>query len=133
MLESAPGYGATTGAAPVIPAEDAAAGSADPAGALPDGYTRFTAAELTADRLTSAEVYDLSGNRMGEVSELVLKEDGAITHVVMDIGGFLGIGEKRVALPMDEVQITRSAEGDMVRVFVPYDEARLKSLETYRN
>lgn len=127
MLEAAPGYGAamtgadaaaTTVPQPGAPASDRVAGSEI---ILPDGFSAYPQAELTAERVTGAEVYDLSGNRMGEVSDLVLDGAGTISHVVMDIGGFLGIGEMRVALSLDEVQVTRSASGDLVRVFVPYD------------
>lgn len=139
MLEAAPGYGpAMEGAeAAATPAPDAGAPAADSVAGngmvLPDGYAAYPRAELTAERVTGAEVYDPSGTRMGEVSDLVLDGAGTISHVVMDIGGFLGIGEKRVALSLDEVQVTRSSDGDVVRVFVPYDEERLKALETYQD
>lgn len=135
MLEAAPGYGPAMEGAEAAPDTGApVAESGTGTGmALPDGYTAYPRAELTAERVMGAEVYDASGDRMGEVSDLVLDGAGTISHVVMDIGGFLGIGEKRVALSLDEVQVTRSGDGNVVRVFVPYDEERLKALETYQN
>jgi hypothetical protein len=49
------------------------------------------------------------------VSDLVVTEDGRVEAVVVGVGGFLGIGEKRVALAWDSVRLT---EQDGRRVFL---------------
>lgn len=68
---------------------------------------------LKAEDLQGLAVYDANQEHVGEISELILSEDGKITNVVVDVGGFLGIGEKPVALSFDEVKIMRLTEGGL--------------------
>ena len=51
-------------------------------------------------------VYDLSNNRVGEIVDLLLMPDGKISLLVLRTSGFLGLGEKDVAVPFDAVQHT---------------------------
>ena len=43
---------------------------------------------------------------IGEVSDLVVTEDGRVEAVVVGVGGFLGIGEKRVALAWNSIKLS---------------------------
>lgn len=56
--------------------------------------------------------------------------DGKISHVVIDVGGFLGIGTHTVAIPISELQVFRG-EGSIVRAYLPWTEAQLKALPAY--
>jgi len=67
---------------------------------------------LTADDLQGLSVYGSNDESIGEISELVVSDNGDISQVVIDVGGFLGLGEKPVALPFDEVSL-REGEEDM--------------------
>lgn len=67
---------------------------------------------INTDDLIGARVYDNQDEWIGEVSELVVTTEGEISEIVMDIGGFLGMGEKRVALPLDGVTFMQGAEDD---------------------
>lgn len=96
-----------------------------------DGYSTVTREALTAETLTSAPVYDSRDARIGEIADLVLNESGQVTQVVFDVGGFLGMGEKRVALPIDEVNILRQTDGSEIRVYVSETEDQLKQMPTY--
>lgn len=86
-------------------------------------------AVVTAEDLDGAPVYGAAGNEIGEISEIVVSDDGDIDTVVVDVGGFLGIGEKPVALPFGELDITR---GDGIiadlRVEVDHTEDELKAM-----
>lgn len=96
-----------------------------------EGYETYT--ELTSETVTGAPVYDTSDEWIGDVSELVLTEDGQITDIVMDIGGFLGIGAKTVRLALDDIDILRETGGDEVRIYVPMTREELEALPTYEN
>lgn len=144
MSDQAGSNQAATGTA----AEDAAGGTSEMAGevidqgqATPDavegaapgtrdGYASATPEMLTAENLTSAEVYDARDERVGEIADLILDDQGKITEVVLDVGGFLGIGEKRVALPMSEVEIMRADSNGALRVYVPHSEEQLEQMPT---
>ena len=58
------------------------------------------AAELIGDSVENS-----AGDVLGDIETLVVADDGAIEHVILGVGGFLGIGEKEVALPWDRFTV----------------------------
>ena len=53
----------------------------------------------TTDLIEDA-VYDTAGKFLGEIEEIVLDtRTGCVRHAVLALGGFLGIGRKRFAIP----------------------------------
>ena len=55
--------------------------------------------EFRAPKLVGVSVYDKDNKSVGKISDLLLDKDGAVKAVVIGIGGFLGIGQKDVAVP----------------------------------
>jgi sporulation protein YlmC with PRC-barrel domain len=51
-------------------------------------------------------VYDPSDTKIGEITDVLVNRDGKIDAFMVSVGGFLGIGEKHVAVPFDNVQAT---------------------------
>jgi hypothetical protein len=52
--------------------------------------------------------------KIGSISDLVLGKDGkTVEGFVVGVGGFLGIGERNVALKMDQLRITPAADGSI--------------------
>src|SRR5450759_4548783 len=55
---------------------------------------------LGATSLIEDDVYDASGRFLGEIEEILIDvRTGCVRHVVLALGGFLGIGRKRFAVP----------------------------------
>jgi sporulation protein YlmC with PRC-barrel domain len=55
---------------------------------------------VTASTLTGHKVFNRNGETLGEIADIVLDVPrGCIAYAVMGVGGFLGVGERRVALP----------------------------------
>ena len=98
--------------------------------ALPEGYAAVGPEELTSELLTGANVHDSTDAWIAEVSDLVLTTDGQITDVVLDVGGFLGMGAKTVAIPMDRLTVARTESGD-VTLWVDMTKDELKALPDY--
>ncbi|MFZ5672220.1 MAG: PRC-barrel domain-containing protein [Pseudomonadota bacterium] len=96
-----------------------------------EGYRQSETTELTSETLTGARVYGANDEDVGEVDKLILNPDGSVKQLVLDIGGFLGMGEHRIAVGLDEVNIIRNEKGDDVRVYVNSDKETLKALPTY--
>ncbi len=86
---------------------------------------------LTAENLDGARVYDSNDEWVGEISELIVAGDGEITEAIVDVGGFLGIGEKPVALKISELQILRQDDGEEVRIYTEMAEADLEAMPRF--
>jgi sporulation protein YlmC with PRC-barrel domain len=52
-------------------------------------------------------VYDPNENKIGEVKDMLLDREGKVQAVIISVGGFLGMGEKDVAVPFDAVGATQ--------------------------
>ena len=60
--------------------------------------------EVRASKMMSSTVYDLQNRDIGKVKDLVLNKDGKIDAVVLDVGTFLGMGGKYVAVPLSDIK-----------------------------
>ncbi|MDO8881549.1 PRC-barrel domain-containing protein [Pseudotabrizicola sp.] len=91
--------------------------------------------------LTVMSEADLLGKRVvgpndedvGEISAVAVGADGTINGAVVDVGGFLGIGEKRVALGSEALTIVRSASGTVEHFRVSMTQEQLESLPAYES
>jgi sporulation protein YlmC with PRC-barrel domain len=54
-----------------------------------------------ASKLIGATVYNDQDQRIGKIEDMIVSPDGKISAAVIDVGGFLGIGRHRVAIPAD--------------------------------
>jgi sporulation protein YlmC with PRC-barrel domain len=73
-------------------------------------------ASLTADDLTGTDVYGPNDEHIGTVGDLVLGEDDTIDAVIIDFGGFLGIGVKQVAVAYENLQFLGDEAGNRILV-----------------
>ncbi len=96
-----------------------------------DGFMVAEADYLTSEKLVGAGVYDANDDRIGEVGNLVLADDGQVSEAIIDVGGFLGIGEKPVSLMLTDVDILRNEGGDDVRVYVSMTKEQLDALPRF--
>jgi hypothetical protein len=55
-----------------------------------------------------------AGERIGDINDLLLDGSGRIANVVIGVGGFLGIGEKNVAVPYESLSISTGGDGKRV-------------------
>jgi hypothetical protein len=51
-------------------------------------------------------VYDPANNKIGEIKDVLLSQDGKVSALIVGVGGFLGMGEKDVAVPFDAIKHT---------------------------
>jgi len=65
---------------------------------------RFTSSEVLGSDFIGTPVASKDGEQIGKISNLVFDQDGQIEFAVIGVGGFLGIGEKEVAVPFDAVK-----------------------------
>ena len=100
-----------------------------------EGYANATADEvaaLTAEDLEGSYVYGANDETVGEIGALVMGDNGEVGQVVINVGGFLGIGEKPVAVTWDELQIMKNAQGDDFRIYIDSSEEALEAQPEYQ-
>jgi hypothetical protein len=86
---------------------------------------------ITSDELVGTSIYGPNDDWVGDVSDLAMTEDGQIEAVIVDVGGFLGIGTRSVALSMEQLQLRRGEGGwfgDDLRAYVNATQEELEQL-----
>lgn len=93
-------------------------------------HTPLTRAELTADILSGAPIYGVDDAKIGTISHV--HGAGAVTDVVVDVGGFLGIGAKPVLISVDQLNLMRDEAGEVHGV-TPWTKEQLKELPEHHH
>jgi hypothetical protein len=55
-----------------------------------------------ASKLIGATVYNEANQRVGKIGDLIVAPDGSISVAVLDVGGFLGMASRHVAIPVEQ-------------------------------
>jgi len=88
-------------------------------------HVRLANTELTADTLDGATIYGPGDEKIGSVSHV--HGAGATSQVIVDVGGFLGIGAKPVGLSISDLDFMRDEDGD-VHAVTKWTKDQLKEL-----
>lgn len=91
-------------------------------------HVRLTEAELIPDIIEGATVYSLDDDNVGSVSHV--HGTGPTSEIIIDVGGFLGIGSKPVALQANQLEFMRDEDGE-VHAVTSFTEDQLKSMPEY--
>lgn len=85
---------------------------------------RLNSRVLSASSLSSNDVYNPKGEKLGSIKELMLDiKSGKICYAVLSFGGFLSLGEKLFAVPWSALTVDTENE----RLVMDADEERLKT------
>lgn len=57
-----------------------------------------------ASKLIGAPVYNDQDERVGTIDDLIVSLDRKVTYAVVSVGGFLGIGKRLVAIPVEQLR-----------------------------
>ncbi|ACF02583.1 hypothetical protein I8G32_03683 [Rhodopseudomonas palustris] len=57
-----------------------------------------------ASKLIGVNVYNQGNEKLGDISEMLIDSEGRIQGVVIGVGGFLGVGQRDVAVTFDKLQ-----------------------------
>lgn len=93
-------------------------------------HTQLVDSELNEANLLRAVVYGPDDEKIGTVAHV--HGLGAATQVIVDVGGFLGIGAKPVALTTNQVRFMRDAEGD-VHATTSWTKEEIKALPEHHH
>lgn len=94
-----------------------------------EGFEPVDVGTLTVDELRSAAVYDRLNEQVSGIEDVQLAaEGGQVVAVLIDVGGFLGIGARTVAVDIEEIEIQVDPERDDVRVYLNMTRDELEGL-----
>ena len=81
--------------------------------------------DIVGTRIKNAE-----GKDIGEIDRLLIDpQSGKVSHVVVGLGGFLGVGEKKVVVPWSDLKMSAAHEGK--KALITMDQAKLESAPRY--
>jgi hypothetical protein len=122
-------------AAPTNPAPSPSAEAPAPSADTSKSASNFSSTqsndEWRSSKLVGMAVYNRANERVGDINDLILGPDGKIANAVIGVGGFLGIGEKLVAVDFSELQLNRDADGKM-RATINSTKESLESAPDYK-
>jgi sporulation protein YlmC with PRC-barrel domain len=82
--------------------------------------------QIRASKMIGSTVYDVQNRKIGKVHDLVLNRDGKIAAVVVDVGTFLGMGGKSVAVQLSDLKT------DNNRLTLDRTKEQLQQMANYR-
>jgi hypothetical protein len=101
------------------PAGDAAqAPAAKPSTDVAQGtyLTEQAPDQVSANTYIGQSVYNANNESIGSINDLIMKKDGGIVAAIVGVGGFLGIGEKDVAVPIEKIAIAQNTQDGSLKL-----------------
>jgi sporulation protein YlmC with PRC-barrel domain len=86
--------------------------------------------QIRADDLIGSTVYGANDENIGNVGDVLLNTEGSIDAVIVDVGGFLGLGAREVALGLDDVEVMHD-ESDNWYIYTAYTQEQLETAPEY--
>jgi sporulation protein YlmC with PRC-barrel domain len=82
--------------------------------------------QIRASKMIGSAVYDVQNRKIGKVRDLVLDRSGQIAAVVVDVGSFLGMGGKNVAVKPSDIKT------DHNRLTLDVTKEQMQQMANYR-
>jgi sporulation protein YlmC with PRC-barrel domain len=81
--------------------------------------------EIRASKMIGSAVYDVQNRKIGSVDDVILNKNGKVDAVVIDVGSFLGMGGKDVAVLPSDIKT------DNNRLTLDRTKEQLQQMATY--
>jgi sporulation protein YlmC with PRC-barrel domain len=77
---------------------------------------------LASDEVIGTEVHNINDEKVGSIADLVMDQDHKLAGVVLSVGGFLGVGDKWVAVPVDQIELPKGDQPARLMVAVSAEQ-----------
>ena len=91
-------------------------------------HVRLDSSELIPSVIEGATIYGAGDHKVGTVSHM--HGTGSDSEVIIDVGGFLGVGEKPVAVGMDNLTFMADEDGDQY-LYTTFTKEQLDAAPAY--
>jgi sporulation protein YlmC with PRC-barrel domain len=92
--------------------------------------TQLQPGQIRATQMDGATVYDTQNQKVGDIKDIIIDKDGKVVAVVLDVGAFLGVGGKYVAVSMNDLKITQD-NSNKPRFAVDMTKDQLKAAQAF--
>jgi hypothetical protein len=111
-----------TAETPTAPAPDAATTTV--------GNAEVPANAVLASQFMGQAVYTAANENIGEINDLIMNSELDNVVAIVGVGGFLGIGEKDVAIPISDINVAKD-ENDALRLTISASKEQLEALPVF--
>lgn len=98
---------------------------------LPPDAIAIAAADVVAETLVGAQVFDRQGEEVGEVAQVIVEGD-VLARMVVETGGFLGFGARSVLLDASDATIVRAGAEQRMSVHAALSAEAMATLPKAR-
>lgn len=102
-------------------------GAMTPPAATSETPAAAAATDIRAGALIGADVTNAAGEDVGEVTDLMIGSDNKVSTAIVSVGGFLGVGDKLVAIALGDLTVTPNKDG-VLTVKVAASKEQLKAM-----
>jgi uncharacterized protein YrrD len=85
---------------------------------------------LADEEVIGKDVVNVKDEKVGTIADLVMDEEQKLVGVVLSVGGFLGLGDKSVAIPVEQIQFP--APDQPARLLVAVTEEQLTNAPDFK-
>ena len=97
------------------------------------GYlTVQSADQISARTYMGQSVYNGQNESIGSINDLILQKQGGVVAVVVGVGGFLGMGQKNVAVPFDKISAAQNAQDGTIKLTTTETADALKAAPEFK-
>ena len=97
-------------------------------GTIMEGIDPATA--FLASKFIGQTVYSATDENVGEINDLIMDKEGGVVGVIVGVGGFLGIGEKDVIVPLSKVTAAK-ADNNTVKLTIASTREELEAAPAF--
>jgi sporulation protein YlmC with PRC-barrel domain len=69
-------------------------------------FAQSASGEWRASKMMGVNVYNDQNEKLGSIDELILNKQGKVDKVVIGVGGFLGVGQRDIAVNFDQLKFS---------------------------
>lgn len=97
------------------------------------GYlTAQSADQISAKTYMGQSVYNGQNESIGSINDLILQKQGGVVAAVVGVGGFLGMGQKNVAVPFEKISATQNPQDGTVKLTTTETADSLKAAPEFK-
>jgi sporulation protein YlmC with PRC-barrel domain len=93
--------------------------------------TAQTSDQWLASKFMGTDVVGTDDAKIGDVEDVLFDKNGQVLALVVGVGGFLGIGEKDVALNMKSFQVMPGTDGGADKLKLSMTKDQLKQAQAF--